>query len=44
VGLCGVIAARRLGAEQIVILGRHADRLEIAKAFGATDAVSTRGE
>ncbi|HEY7963295.1 MAG TPA: zinc-dependent alcohol dehydrogenase family protein [Steroidobacteraceae bacterium] len=44
VGLCGVIAARRLGAEQIVILGRHADRLEIAEAFGATDAVSTRGE
>ena len=23
VGLCGVIAARRLGAEQIIILGRH---------------------
>ena len=26
VGLCGVIAARRLGAEQIIMLGRHADR------------------
>src|SRR6266480_4982852 len=23
VGLCGVVAARRLGAEQIIILGRH---------------------
>src|SRR5436305_14476537 len=23
VGLCGVIAAKRLGAEQIIILGRH---------------------
>ena len=26
VGLCGVIAAKRLGAEQIIIMGRHADR------------------
>jgi threonine dehydrogenase-like Zn-dependent dehydrogenase len=30
VGLCGVIAARRLGAEQIIILGRHADRIALA--------------
>ena len=37
VGLCGVIAARRLGAEQIIILGRHPDRIALAKAFGATD-------
>jgi len=44
VGLCGVIAAKRLGAEQIIILGRHADRIELAKAFGATDVVSERGE
>lgn len=44
VGLCGVIAARRLGAEQIVILGRHPDRIALAKAFGATDVVSERGE
>jgi threonine dehydrogenase-like Zn-dependent dehydrogenase len=44
VGLCGVIAARRLGAEQIVIMGRHPQRLELAKAFGATDVVSERGE
>jgi threonine dehydrogenase-like Zn-dependent dehydrogenase len=36
VGLCGVIAAKRLGAEQIIILGRHAPRIELAKAFGAT--------
>jgi hypothetical protein len=26
VGLCGVIAAKRLGAEQIIVMGRHADR------------------
>lgn len=43
VGLCGVIAARRLGAEQIIILGRHADRTALAKEFGATDVVSERG-
>jgi threonine dehydrogenase-like Zn-dependent dehydrogenase len=44
VGLCGVIAARRLGAEQIVILGRHADRIALARDFGATDVVSERGD
>jgi threonine dehydrogenase-like Zn-dependent dehydrogenase len=44
VGLCGVIGARRLGAEQIIILGRHPDRIALAKAFGATDVVSERGE
>jgi threonine dehydrogenase-like Zn-dependent dehydrogenase len=44
VGLCGVIAAKRLGAEQIVIMGRHADRIALAREFGATDVVSERGE
>jgi threonine dehydrogenase-like Zn-dependent dehydrogenase len=44
VGLCGVIAAKRLGAEQIIIMGRHEDRLALAKEFGATDVVSERGE
>src|SRR6187397_2959944 len=44
VGLCGVIAARRLGAEQIIMLGRHADRIALARAFGATDIVSERGD
>src|SRR5947199_2619337 len=44
VGLCGVIAAKRLGAEQIIIMGRHGDRLELAKEFGATDVVSERGD
>ena len=44
VGLCGVIAARRLGAEQIIILGHHPDRIKLAKEFGATDVVSERGE
>jgi threonine dehydrogenase-like Zn-dependent dehydrogenase len=44
VSLCGVIAAKRLGAEQIILLGRHPDRIALAKAFGATDIVSERGE
>src|SRR4051812_42466831 len=44
VGLCGVIAARRLGAEQIIIMGRHGDRIALAREFGATDVVSERGE
>jgi threonine dehydrogenase-like Zn-dependent dehydrogenase len=44
VGLCGVIAAKRLGAEQVIILGRHKDRVALAKEFGATDVVSERGE
>jgi threonine dehydrogenase-like Zn-dependent dehydrogenase len=43
VGLCGVIAAKRLGAEQIVVLGRHPDRIALGREFGATDVVSERG-
>lgn len=44
VGLCGVIAAKRLGAEQIIIMGRHPDRIALARAFGVTHVVSERGE
>jgi hypothetical protein len=44
VGLCGVIAAKRLGAEHIILLGRHADRIALAKEFGARDIVTERGE
>jgi threonine dehydrogenase-like Zn-dependent dehydrogenase len=44
VGLCGVIAARRLGADRIIILGRHPDRIALAREFGATDVVSERGD
>ena len=44
VGLCGVIAARRLGAEEIIMLGRHADRIALAREFGATDVVGERGD
>src|SRR5437764_14208719 len=44
VGLCGVIAAKRLGAERIIILGRHPDRIALAREFGATAVVSERGD
>lgn len=43
VGLCGVIAAKRLGAEQIVIMGHHEDRLQLARELGATVVVTERG-
>jgi threonine dehydrogenase-like Zn-dependent dehydrogenase len=44
VGLCGVIASRRLGAEHIILLGRRPDRIALAKEFGATDIVTERGD
>jgi len=44
VGLCGVIAAKRLGADQIILMGRHPDRIALARELGATDIVSERGE
>src|SRR3954451_22767061 len=44
VGLCGVLAAPRLGAERIIILGRHPDRIALAREFGATDVVRERGD
>ncbi|MEJ8634154.1 MULTISPECIES: zinc-dependent alcohol dehydrogenase family protein [Streptomyces] len=44
VGLCGVLAAKRLGAERIIALGRHEARTDIARTFGATDVVAERGD
>src|SRR5207237_3249257 len=44
VGLCGVIAAKRLGVEQIIIMGRHVDRIALARELGVTDVVSERGD
>jgi threonine dehydrogenase-like Zn-dependent dehydrogenase len=43
VGLCAVLASRRLGAERIIALSRHADRQQVAREFGATDIVEARG-
>ena len=44
VGLCGVLAAQRLGAERVVAMDHHEDRLDIAREFGATDVISARGD
>ena len=44
VGLCGVIAAKRLGAERIILLGGNPDRTALGKELGATDVVGERGD
>lgn len=44
VGLCGVLAARQLGAERIIAMSRHASRTAVAEQFGATDIVAERGK
>jgi threonine dehydrogenase-like Zn-dependent dehydrogenase len=44
VGLSAVLAARRLGAERIILMGRHQDRTDLGIEFGATDVVAERGE
>jgi threonine dehydrogenase-like Zn-dependent dehydrogenase len=44
VGLLGVMAARQLGAEQIIVMSRHQPRQQLAREFGATDIVEERGD
>ena len=44
VGLLGVLAARQLGAERIIVLSRHESRQRLAREFGATDVVEERGD
>ncbi|MFB4320725.1 zinc-dependent alcohol dehydrogenase family protein [Actinomadura sp. 21ATH] len=44
VGLCAVIAAKQMGAERIIAMSRHESRQELARAFGATDIVTERGD
>ena len=44
VGLCAVLAAKRLGAQRIIALSRHAERQRLAREFGATDVVEHRGD
>ncbi|MFD4996485.1 alcohol dehydrogenase catalytic domain-containing protein [Streptomyces buecherae] len=44
VGLLAVLSARQLGAERIILMGRHKDRTDIGRLFGATDVVPERGE
>jgi threonine dehydrogenase-like Zn-dependent dehydrogenase len=44
VGLLAVLAAKRLGAERIIAMSRHAPRQQLAREYGATDIVSERGD
>jgi threonine dehydrogenase-like Zn-dependent dehydrogenase len=44
VGLSGVLAAKRLGAQRVIALSRNPARQEVARDFGATDVVAERGE
>jgi len=44
VGLMAVLSAKRLGADQIILMGRHQARTDLGREFGATDVVAARGE
>jgi threonine dehydrogenase-like Zn-dependent dehydrogenase len=44
VGLSAVLAAKRLGAERILLMGRHTARTDLGREFGATDVIADRGE
>jgi threonine dehydrogenase-like Zn-dependent dehydrogenase len=44
VGLSAVLASRQLGAERIILMGRHASRTDLGIEFGATDVVAERGD
>ncbi len=44
VGLMGVLAAQRMGADRIIMMSRHPERQRLAREYGATDIVEERGE
>jgi threonine dehydrogenase-like Zn-dependent dehydrogenase len=44
VGLLAVLSAKQLGAEQIILMGRHKVRTDLGVEFGATDVVAERGD
>ncbi len=44
VGLCAIIAAKRLGATTIIAMSRHPERQALAREFGATHVVAERGD
>lgn len=44
VGLSAVLAARQLGAEEIILMGRHTERTDLGREWGATEVVAERGE
>lgn len=44
VGLSAVLASRQLGAERVILMGRHKDRTDLGVEFGATEVVAERGD
>src|SRR4051795_9179809 len=44
VGLLGVLSAKHMGAERIIIFSRHETRQKLAREFGATDIIPERGD
>lgn len=44
VGLLAVLSAKQLGAERIILMGRHRTRTDLGRAFGATEVVAERGQ
>ncbi|WP_433521327.1 zinc-binding dehydrogenase [Nocardia pseudovaccinii] len=42
VGLMAVLSAKQLGAQRIILMGRHKDRTDLGREFGATDVVAER--
>ncbi len=44
VGLSAVLAAKQMGAETIILMGRHTNRTDLGREFGATHVVAERGQ
>src|SRR6266699_212319 len=44
VGLLGVLSAKQMGADRILVMSRHDARQRLAREFGATDIVTERGD
>lgn len=44
VGLSAVLASKKMGAEQIILMGRHKDRTDLGVEWGATNVIADRGE
>jgi threonine dehydrogenase-like Zn-dependent dehydrogenase len=44
VGLLRALAAKQMGAERTIVMSRNAARRRLARAFGATDIVTERGD
>lgn len=44
VGLSAVLAAHEMGAQRIILMGRHEARTDLGREWGATDVVPERGD